>query len=260
MKRDKKSRGSLLRFVVLYGLARPDAARGSRPRPAAGGVRRDQRRRPTRAAATQPAPRCRQSRMPGGSWRRVQTASVASSSAGGEPCRRSLDATGARSVRLDAGCGDVAARDRPSGTVGLGARRRPRDGATPSSLELDAARVGERLQGLDPVPVGVVEPAGPVDLQGRARAASGAAAPRWYLPVSRPRARGKNGQQPEVEALAGRRHLVLDGAVEQRVLVLHRHEARPGPRSPTSTRRPRPASRRSWSSRRRAPCPRGRGR
>ena len=39
MRRDKKTRGDLLRFVVLDGLARPEPARGSRPRAAARGVR-----------------------------------------------------------------------------------------------------------------------------------------------------------------------------------------------------------------------------
>ena len=64
-------------------------------------------------------------------------------------------------------------------------------------------------------------------------------------------------QHAQAEALARRDQLALDVAVEQRVAVLRRHERARGPWSPRSTRRRRPASRRSWSSRGSAPCPRG---
>ena len=43
MRKDKKTRGDLLRFVVLDGSGPPDPARGPRPGPAAGRLRRGQR-------------------------------------------------------------------------------------------------------------------------------------------------------------------------------------------------------------------------
>ena len=53
---------------------------------------------------------------------------------------------------------------------------------------------------------------------------SGAAAPRWYLPVRSPLASGKNGSRPSLYSLRGRQQILFDVAHHQAVFVLARHE------------------------------------